>query len=322
VVRAAYADDPEAVLLACNFCLGARLAAEAVGLTKMATLHVSPYSIHNIDDGVMFERMLSTVIAPPLNDLRAEAGLAPLAEGVRQWWESPRCVIGMFPEWLSPVRSGWPAQTRLVGFPFYDQHDQHATESALEEFLASGDPPIAFTPGTGMWHGESFFRESAEACRRLGRRGILLTRHLAHVPSLLPPGVIHVPYAPFGQLFPRCCAVVHHVGMGTLAQALAAGVPQVLMPMSHDQPVNAGCAATLGVGTIVPPDRYTAETVAEALSALLTTPLVAMRCRNVVEAFRYNRGAEAVCDIAEELAQDMPSSPATPTSLQAIGAAT
>ena len=39
-----------------------------------------------------------------------------------------------------------------------------------------------------------------------------------------------------------CTAVaglVHHGGIGTSAQALAAGIPQLLMPQAHDQPDNA-----------------------------------------------------------------------------------
>ena len=38
-------------------------------------------------------------------------------------------------------------------------------------------------------------------------------------------GRFYVPFAPFRQLFPRCAAVVHHGGVGTVAKALAAGVP-------------------------------------------------------------------------------------------------
>ena len=62
---------------------------------------------------------------------------------------------------------------------------------------------MAFTPGSAMWQGRSFLEASAEACRLLGRRGVLLTRHREQVPADLPPGVVHADYAPFSELLPR-----------------------------------------------------------------------------------------------------------------------
>ncbi len=101
---------------------------------------------------------------------------------------------------------------------------------------ASRDKPIAFTPGSAMSHARDFFQASADACAKLKRRGILLTRHLENIPDSLPEGVIHVSYAPFSELLPHCAAIVHHGGIGTTAQALQSATPQLIMPMSHDQP--------------------------------------------------------------------------------------
>ena len=52
---------------------------------------------------------------------------------------------------------------------------------------------------------------------------------------------------PFSSVFPLCAAVVHHGGIGTCAQALAAGVPQLTMPLAFDQPDNATRLSRLGV---------------------------------------------------------------------------
>ena len=80
-----------------------------------------------------------------------------------------------------------------------------------------------------------------------GRRGLLLSRHREHIPRTLPSDVRHVEYAPFSELLPRCAALVHHGGIGTSAQALAAGVPQLIMPMGHDQPDNSrACSRRIG----------------------------------------------------------------------------
>src|SRR4029077_17247403 len=119
-------------------------------------------------------------------------------------------------------------------------------------------PPIAFTFGTGMMHGARLFRASIEACERLGARGILLTGFSDQLPAPLPRLVHHCPYASFQKLFPRCAAVVHHGGVGTTAQALAAGVPQLVLPLAWDQPDNAARVKGLGVGDRLSPNSSAA----------------------------------------------------------------
>ena len=176
--------------------------------------------------------------------------------------------------------------------------------------MSQFDPPIAFTPGSANLHGRAFFEASAEACRRIGRRGLLLTRHRQQVPPSLPPGVIHVDYAPFSTLLPRCAALVHHGGVGTSAQGMAAGVPQLVMPLSHDQPDNAGRMKRLGVADALGPRRYRASAVAERLRRLIESPDVARCCRDVAARFHGTRPIDDTCDLIESLAK--PAAPFVP----------
>jgi hypothetical protein len=67
------------------------------------------------------------------------------------------------------------------------------------------------------------------------RRGILLTRHAQQLPTPLPRAVRHVAFAPFQEILPLCAAVVHQGGIGTMARALAAGMPQLVLPLAWDQ---------------------------------------------------------------------------------------
>ena len=113
---------------------------------------------------------------------------------------------------------------------------------------AAGEPPIVFTPGSAMYHGQDFFRASVEACKQLNRRGILLTRHAEQIPADLPATIRHFSYAPFSLLLPRAAALVHHGGIGTSAQAMAAGCRQLITPFAHDQFDNADRLRRLGEG--------------------------------------------------------------------------
>ncbi len=47
-------------------------------------------------------------------------------------------------------------------------------------------------------------------------------------------------------LVPRLAALVHHGGIGTTAQAMRAGVPQLITPFAHDQFDNAARVERLG----------------------------------------------------------------------------
>jgi UDP:flavonoid glycosyltransferase YjiC (YdhE family) len=183
----------------------------------------------------------------------------------------------------------------------WDERGVTALPPGLDEFLAGGEPPIAFTPGSAMLFGQSFFAAAADACRRLGRRGLLLTRFAEQIPTDLPPGVIHVPFAPFSQLLPRCAALVHHGGIGTTSQGLAAGVPQLVMPMSHDQPDNAERVKRLGVGDWLSVSAFRGAAVARKLRALIGSADVMARCREVAGRFAGANPIERTCELIEEL---------------------
>src|SRR5262249_49590922 len=160
-------------------------------------------------------------LAPGLNALRAELGLPPVRDVMRGWLHSPQLVLGFLPAWFGPPQPDWPPRVTLAGFPLYDERDVTPLPPELGAFLDARPPPIAFAPGSGSVQARPFFEAAIDACTRIGRRGVLLTRFPEQVPPNLPEGVRHVAYAPFSQLLPRAAALVHHGGIGTSAQGMA-----------------------------------------------------------------------------------------------------
>ena len=143
---------------------------------------------------------------------------------------------------------------------------QQGLPDDVREFLDAGPPPVAVTFGTGMMHARELFAEAVAACEQAGLRGMLLTRHPEQLPARLPTTVRQFAFAPFRELFPQCVAVVHHGGIGTTSQALAAGVPQLILPFAFDQPDNGVRVQELGVGAWFHPKRNCAGRIAEARS--------------------------------------------------------
>jgi UDP:flavonoid glycosyltransferase YjiC (YdhE family) len=244
--------------------------------------------------------LIDPLIVPKLNAVRQQLGLPPVTRVFRQWIHSPRRVIALFPDWFAPPQPDWPAGLQFVGFPQYDESDHQQLAPGLLQFLDAGTPPIVFTPGSANQRAASFFQAAVDASLRLNRRALLLTKYTDHLPTL-PATVHHEAFAPFSRLLPRCAALVHHGGIGTLAQALAAGVPQLTMPMGFDQPDNTTRLLRLGVAKWVAPSEFTGERVAPLLHTLLTDPTVAAACAKYAARLENTAALDRTCDLLEEL---------------------
>ena len=308
----------DAVVAASSLGFGARVAEEKLGIPT-ASVHLAPSLFRSVYDTPMIPGarllrwmapwmkrvafaaadrfLLDPAIAPGLNAIRGELGLPPVQRVLRDWIHSPRLSVGLFPAWFAPEQPDWPEQVRLTGFPLYDEGGELPT--ALAAFLNEGEPPIAFTPGSAMWQGRQFFETAVDACVRLGRRGLLLTRHREHVPPELPGNVRHIDYAPFGALLPRCAALVHHGGIGTSAQAMRSGVRQVVMPMAYDQPDNAERMRRLGIATIIAPRKFRGATLASALDRVTASSSAAESCAAVAKRFEGVNPLQQTCELIE-----------------------
>ncbi|RZJ11963.1 MAG: glycosyltransferase [Rubrivivax sp.] len=235
--------------------------------------------------------VLDRLFTRPFNAYRRQLGLAPVSRMFDRWLHQADVTLGMFPPWFAPPQPDWPAGLVCTGFPLYDNGEVHPLPTELEAFLAAGEPPVGFTSGTANATSHAFFAASAAACALSGRRGLLITKAGAQLPSPLPPGVLHVPYAPFSQLLPRLAAFVHHGGIGTTSQALHAGVPQLVRPMAYDQFDNAQHVLRLGLGVRLLPVEYAPHAVARALDRLIADSSLQARCAAVASLCRADGAA-------------------------------
>jgi UDP:flavonoid glycosyltransferase YjiC (YdhE family) len=244
--------------------------------------------------------VIDPLIAPKLNAFRQELGLPPVTRVFRRWLHSPQRVIALFPDWFYPPQPDWPPSLRMTGFPLYDESDHQQLSSSLLEFLDRGPAPIVFTAGSANQNAAAFFRGAVDAATRLNRRALLLTRFAEQLPTL-PSTVHHETFAPLSRVLPRSAALVHHAGIGTLAQALAAGVPQLTMPMGFDQPDNTTRLVRLGVARWVAPSDFSGERVATLLNTLLTDPAVASACAKYASLLKDCSARARTCDLLEDL---------------------
>ena len=86
---------------------------------------------------------------------------------------------------------------------------------------------------------------------------------------------------------------VHQGGVGTLAQALAAGKPQLITPVAFDQPDNARRAARLGVSRSIAFQSLGVERMTAAMRVLLEDAACAASAARVSRVVLAEEGAES-----------------------------
>jgi UDP:flavonoid glycosyltransferase YjiC (YdhE family) len=234
-----------------------------------------------------------------LNEARGSMGL-PKA---RDLWE---CVLGrksvIATERL--LASPSPAPGRVVeqtGAWFFDDPDPVPAE--VEAFLATGPAPvfIGFGSMTDSRREETMER-LLKALRLAGARAIIARGWAGFEPPQKgDPNVLVVGPTPHAKIFPRCAAVVHHGGAGTLHQAMRAGVPQIPAPHLLDQFFWSEQLERAGLS----PGKQSrkkldSEALAAAIGRCVEDDAMRARCRDM--ASRMTRdGVERMVGLAEKL---------------------
>lgn len=296
------------LVIASSFSIHARIAAQAAGV-RLATALLQPITLLSAEDPPVLTRGETALVTlrrwfgpgavrpllrlaerrfarglKPFARLRAEAGAPPFAGN--EMLAGPLAVeraVGLWSPVFAPAPADAPASFRQTGFVFYDGgFTGQGLSPALEAFLAAGPPPLVFTLGSmAVYAEDGFYAASAEAARHLGRRAVLLVGDdlLGAHQALAGDDLLVVGYAPHSRLFPQAAAVIGHGGIGTTAQAIRAGVPQLVCPIFGDQFDNAARIARAGLGAVLPKRRYTAARAAAAIDTLLKDDDVAAHAR-------------------------------------------
>jgi rhamnosyltransferase subunit B len=299
--------------------LAASSLAEARGIPRL-TLHMQPACVRSAYDCPLFieemawllkapawvkraffwmvDRVLWNLARKPLNDFRHKLGLAPIRRFYDDALQGTEGVAALFPEWFAAPQPDWPPRLRQFGFPINPA--SHPLPVDVEKFLAAGEPPIVWTHGSANFDIEHFQAAALRISAELGARCLLVSLDPPKQP--LPPGAYHAAHVRFEDLFPRCRTIVHHGGIGTTAKAIAAGVPQLIVPRSHDQPDNAYRVSRLGLGITLPYSALDGDRINSALAALWADGTVIPRCRDFSEKIRKAKDLQALCTWCEELA--------------------
>lgn len=204
----------------------------------------------------------------PLDDARARLGLPP-QPGTPILDHAARVPLrlGLWDPEFAPAPSD-ARDLEVAGFP--PPPVAQPLDPALDRWIEDGPPVAVITLGSiaQQLGAPRFWEEAVGFARTMGLRAVLL-----HGAAAVPEAsdVAARPFAPHAALFHRAAVVVHHGGIGTTAEALRAGVPQIVAPVGGDQVDNAYRLRGMGVAGVVPAKSFTAARAAEALHRLLKT---------------------------------------------------
>jgi L-noviosyl transferase len=208
---------------------------------------------------------------------------------------TPDAVVNVCPSSMtSPEREyGWPMR--------YVPADVGAADSDWKDTRPSV-PRICVTFGSvlpGM--GKHMIRATVGELRELNAEVLVSTGGAALDGwGPLPANVRLAQWLPMAAVLPGCSTVIHHGGSGTMFGALAAGVPQVLLPQGADQPKNAEAVVRRGVGIALDTMTDGMERLGQAVRQVIADPSYSKAAQEVA---RENSARPAPSAVVTQIAQ-------------------
>jgi MGT family glycosyltransferase len=270
---------------------GGALAAERLGVPH-ATLGIALHAPREATRQFM---------GPQLAALRRGQGLPP---DPTLDWRFGGVYLHCLPLRYQPLPEEIPA-AHAIRPPAFDRSADEPGPPVPWPGAVPGRPRVYATLGTVFNRHRGVLEAVLEGLRR-EPVNLLVTVGRNQDPAAFGPQPEHVRverYVPQSLVFPSCDLAVTHGGYNTVMAALTHGVPMVLVPLSADQPFHAQRCAELGVGRVVVPEELAADTLRQAVRAVLATPAFRTTARRLQEEIAALPDEEHAVALLEGLAR-------------------
>jgi MGT family glycosyltransferase len=200
-----------------------------------------------------------------LNGARERLGLPPIDDfhgGISR----QLALIATFPQ-LEYPRASWTPAHRVTGPLLWEQPYEDVAPPPGDE------PLVLVAPSTSQDPEQHMLRATLEGLADQPVR-VLATynRRLPEEPIEVPANAKLVEWVSYAKSMAMSDLVVCHAGHGTVARALALGVPVVACPAAGDMNENAARVAWAGVGVRLPRRLVTARGLGLAVRQVLSHP--------------------------------------------------
>ena len=208
---------------------------------------------------------------------------------------------------LFPRPADWSSKLEVSGFLSLPEiAERWEPDAALAEALEAR--PVFFTFGSmfnlhGGADGERVartVRALASAAELAGVSAVIQAPRV--VTEALPAraGITWVERVPHAAIFPRCSAIVHHGGAGTVQSALRAGRPSIVVPHAADQFHWADLLHEKGLAAApLPIKKLEARALAARLRATVGDAMMERNAKELAVALSNERGPERAAELLE-----------------------
>jgi len=168
---------------------------------------------------------------------------------------------------LPPSRE-WGPHIHVLGYYFLDVDNSYRPPDELQHFLEGGRAPVCVSFGSMVnREAERIHGIVRGALKRTNNRGIILSGW-SEIKDRSDNDVMYLNAVPHDWLLPRCTMVVHHGGAGTTSAGLRAGIPNIVVPFTADQPFWGRRVHTIGAGPKpIPVTRLSVAKLTQAMVA-------------------------------------------------------
>jgi UDP:flavonoid glycosyltransferase YjiC (YdhE family) len=221
-------------------------------------------------------------------------------------------VLYGFSSRVVPRPPDWGQHATITGYWFLEEPPAWSPPPDLVTFLDSGPPPVCASFGSlRASDSVAIWTLVAQSLARAGQRGVLVTgsQGAGDVSGAeVSAGDLFVTErVPFGWLFPRTAAVIHHGGSGTTGLGLRAGRPTIVIPSMMDQPFWGQRVLELGVGPPpIPRKQLSVDRLAAALRQVASEGGMLQRATALGQQIRREDGLARAVEIISQVVSGGP----------------
>ena len=212
------------------------------------------------------------------NDCRARLGLGPLP-WVHTGLSRSLTMVGTFPQLEYPRE--WPPWVRIVGPMLWEPGGPRV------EPPAGAGPVVLVATSTSQ---DPSHRLLDAVLQGLADEPVRVIAICDDAQRAAPANAVLVPWMSYAETMPDCDLVITHGGHGTVARALASGVPVLICPAGGDMAETAARVDWAGVGVRLAPRFGTPWGVRLAVRRALRDPSLRQRAFELARWARANPG--------------------------------
>lgn len=207
------------------------------------------------------------------------------------------------PNVITPSRD-WSPHVHVTGYLVDDSDDLYQPSTELQRFLDSGDAPICISFGSMLNRdAERIDQIVRESLRQTKNRGLVLSGW-SRVKDHSSKEMLYIDTAPHQWLLPRCKIVIQHGGAGTTSAGLRAGIPNIIIPHTADQPFWGGRVHAIGAGpSPIPVKKLSVDNLTKAILKA-DDPHVRNRVYDIGRALRAETGVDNAVAQVEKISNE------------------